>query len=709
MYEEQFGLNKRPFRANAIGDDVFVGPLIAEMIAAIKNSLSANDAIVTVCGAVGSGKTTLAMRALASISGDRMIIHIARVQLKSEDVLDFLLDELGVEDKPRGTIQRFATLRRKLNELEKANRRVIVAIEDSVRLGAETLAEVEALTSADGGESDGASLILMGDDNLKALLSEAPLVRVQQRIRKRFTVEALSATELHGYLRHCFRLAGGEFDSVFEANAAEVLHHLSHGIPRICNNLVETAMKAAADQNLKQVSSVLLSQVAESEYGLATGDIDLTPGATLPAGSKTQQASLTALVAALPSEPEISPSPEESADEPVVATTETKTDESHGDRKPLEPVHDTIPNLKVLQPEAAVSTPAPAETDVVIEPPPEPVPVPEPVPEPELELAVAPVPEPVPEPVQEPAPTPVAEPVPEPVLELSLETEAPPQAAAESSGDEVASWERDPTIAELKPDLAALEQAMAVAQGEATKLAAATSEPVPEPLEVMPEITLDNAMNDRIEKAQTGASGPPASDPASTDAPRNQQSDDEMKKMAAEMQKAKSIEDIDDKLAETLFGEELNLIAAQFMANPPPIEAASEGTEAGADKPVVETMPAAQQSAAPSGAAPSKNRKPIDKKNVNLTASQRLRTVMALNSDSQPMGAKPKRKPAPKSSAKPGATAKNHLPNSDAPASFEEQIKTSVSRTQSQRVSKVIPVEGKEKTKAGFFSRFKRS
>ena len=185
MYEQHFGLNKRLFRTSATGNDVFVGPNIAATTAEIKKAISANDAIVTISGAVGSGKTTLATHTLESISDGRIIVRVGRMRLESEDVLELLLDELGIEDKPRGTIQRFAILRRKLKELEDIKSRVFITIEDSVRLGADALAEIEALTSADAGESEGASVILMGDESLKTFLEEPQLVRVQQRIRQR--------------------------------------------------------------------------------------------------------------------------------------------------------------------------------------------------------------------------------------------------------------------------------------------------------------------------------------------------------------------------------------------------------------------------------------------------------------------------------------------------------------------------------------------
>lgn len=677
MYERHFGLNKRLFRANATGSDVFVGPNTDATTAAIKKALSANDAIVSISGAVGSGKTTLTTHALGSVGNGRIVVRVGRMRLASEDVLELLLDELGVEDKPRGTIQRFAVLRRKLKELEENKTRVFVTIEDSARLGADTLAEIEALTSADAGESEGTNVVLMGDDNLKTLLGEPQLVRLQQRIRQRFTVTGLCATDLHAYLQHCFRLAGGEFENVFEANAAQLLHSLSGGIPRISNNLVESAMTAAVEQNLERVASALLSQVAKDNYGLSTDDFDVTPAIEPPPV------------------PEPSPPPEP----PVSAQKESSSDEQ--DIPAL--IQDTFPDLKILVPEVAVE-PVPAKAEVAVEP------VPQPVPQPETQAEI------VPDPVQQ----------------------AEPPSEIESSAEGVPAWDRDPTMAELKPDLQALEQAMAFAQGASTEPVAADEEPLPEPKpeapEVMPEITLDNAINERIESKladKAGEEGPPPAEGTVTDAsntetpaavaPQEQdtKANAELQKIAVELSKAKSIEDIDDKLAETLFGEELNLIAAQFAVVPPSAESANDDSEAVAgkadDKPVQE---AADRVPAIAPQGPQSGEKPaIQNSGKPVTVSQRIRTVRALNVDSTPATPRLEVPPKPEVTPKPEVAPRNHLPISDpsnTPDSIEDQINTSISDTQAQRVLNVVPSEDDddqddEDTQGGFFSRFKRS
>ena len=220
MYVQHFGLKKRPFRAKATGADVFVGPQTVTAIAGLKTALQSNDSIVVVTGPVGAGKSTLVTRALESIGEDRIIVKISRMRLTSNDVLEHLLSELGADSVPGGTIRKFTEFRRQLLEHERTGTRVFVVVEDATRLDTDTLAEVEAVTAADAGDSEGAGLVLMGDERLPGLLSDPALGRLTQRIRQRHEISTLPVAELRGYLRHCFRLAGADFGAISRSSRA---------------------------------------------------------------------------------------------------------------------------------------------------------------------------------------------------------------------------------------------------------------------------------------------------------------------------------------------------------------------------------------------------------------------------------------------------------------------------------------------------------
>ena len=528
MYVQHFGLKKRPFRANATGTDVFVGPQTVTAIAGLKTALQGNDSVVVVYGPVGSGKSTLVTRALEAVGEDRIIVKISRMRLNSDDVLEHLLAELGADEIPSGTIRKFTAFRQRLKDLEASQTRVFVVVEDAPRLGVDTLAELEAVTAEDAGESGGASLVLMGDEHIDEILGAPALARLTQRTHQKHVLAPLCAAELRGYLRHCFRLAGSDFEQVFQPEAPDLLHYLTKGVLRTTNKIVEAVLAAAAVQNLNKVPNELIARVAAKEFSLSAEGFavpaPVAPAAPEPVVSAEPEPLPEPVVEPEPeplpepvfeAEPEPMPEPvfeaepeplpepvfeaepeplsepavevepvpvgEEVQPEPVVVFAEDSSEEDEAEIPEL--IQDTLPDLEVLAPELASAMPD-LEPEI-----------------PELEpVAAAPEPEPVVEAQPEPEPEPEPAEVDVPELSLAEDTATP-----ESDGDDVAAWDRDPTFAELKPDLEALEKAMNIAQGGDSEAEPPVLEPEPEPepeqtvAEEIPEITLDNAISGHIQ------------------------------------------------------------------------------------------------------------------------------------------------------------------------------------------------------------------
>jgi type II secretory pathway predicted ATPase ExeA len=268
MYEQDFGLTKRLFLAKATGGDVFVAPQTAQTMVGLKKALLSQDATDLVSGPAGTGKTTLVSKSLEALAATHKSIRLGRMRLGGADILEFLLEELGAEDLPRGPIRQFGVLREQLRQLQTNNMRVVVVVEDALHTGAETLAELEALTAADAGDSGGAAIVLMGDEGLPGFLQDAELARLAQRIRLQHSIKPMCAAELRGYLMHCFRLAETDFEHIFDATSAALLHDLSGGIPRIANNIVESAMTAAAAADINPIPSSLVATIAKDEFHL---------------------------------------------------------------------------------------------------------------------------------------------------------------------------------------------------------------------------------------------------------------------------------------------------------------------------------------------------------------------------------------------------------------------------------------------------------
>jgi len=285
MYEKHFGLKSNPFGSKAEGANVFVGPQQAKIISSLQKGLGAADAVVTVTGPVGVGKTTIVNRALDSMPTGRTAAQIGRMHLSPEEVVDLLMAGFGIKKSHQGSIRRYAAFRRILQQQSESDIPVAIVIEDAQRLGAEALAEVEALTAADAGDAASANIILMGRPGLHDLLSTPDLGRLKQRVRLRQKVAALSLAEVQGYLKHSFREAGGDYETIFDNGVAEIVFGCSEGVPRMINTLCATALTTAMEEQSARVSAALMRQVAGDAFGYEDDGADMhtAPASIAPA------------------------------------------------------------------------------------------------------------------------------------------------------------------------------------------------------------------------------------------------------------------------------------------------------------------------------------------------------------------------------------------------------------------------------------------
>ncbi|MDJ0759655.1 MAG: AAA family ATPase [Woeseiaceae bacterium] len=274
--------------------------------------------------------------------------------------------------------------------------------------------------------------------------------------------------------------------------------------------------------------------------------------------------------------------------------------------------------------------------------------------------------------------------------------------------------DRDPTLAQLKPDLDALELALAenfVPNGEE---AAGDENEDDQPV---PQITLDDSIEEKVaaeceELAKRDAeiaARKKAEEQEHSPKPKSGPSETDVHRMAADLQRANTLEDMDDKLAETLFGDEINQVASQVLKAAR--EQAENSTEASVQ--AADAAPAAANGDDPDikkqfeevwGQVPDQT-EAIDLKSakpnsgLDMSASQRLATVRALNAG---MGTPPP--PAP--------TQKKPVEPKEKPVPIEDQIDISMTNTmKALNIDPEMlepPKDEEDAPKGGFFSRFRK-
>ncbi|NNC65366.1 MAG: hypothetical protein HKN84_11320 [Gammaproteobacteria bacterium] len=284
MYTQHFGLYKAVFEGGiAQNDDLFLGQRQQRVAANLKIGLTMRDAVVTLTGPLGVGKTTIASEALSITSTRLAQTWVGNTRLVPDEILELLLAGFELEPFQMGRVQRIHTWRQFMGEMSVTDTPICILVENALGLGPEGLQALEALTAADPNDCPGANLVLMGPENLHELLEEPGLEPLKQRIRSRQRLDPMTPEEVEQYLRHRVAYAGGDYDRIFAPGAAAMVHCFSAGIPRMINNVCETALTVAATRKLAQVSPEIVQRVAESVYSLTPSvQIPEIPVATAP-------------------------------------------------------------------------------------------------------------------------------------------------------------------------------------------------------------------------------------------------------------------------------------------------------------------------------------------------------------------------------------------------------------------------------------------
>ncbi len=370
MYTQHFGLEKPVFDGGiAQHDDLFLGPRQQRVAANLKIGLTTRDSVVTLTGSLGVGKTTIAAQALRITSTRLAQTWVGNTPLAPEEMLELLLAGFELDPYDMGRVQRLHTWRQFVGEMSATDTRVCILVENALALGREGLQTLEALTAADPNDCPGANLVLMGSAELKELLDEPGLAPLKQRIRSNQKLDPMTPEEVEQYLRHRVTYAGGDYDKMFAPGAVAMMHCFSAGIPRVINNVCETALIVAATRKAAQLTPDTVQRVAETVYKLApSGQLPEAAAASAPQAAPAAADEQSAAEPVLPAEaaPEVAPpaAVEPPAEEPAPsvgpATGEPKAAPVEAVQVPVEAATPAPAAAAVAAAKQPVEEPAPA-------------------------------------------------------------------------------------------------------------------------------------------------------------------------------------------------------------------------------------------------------------------------------------------------------------------------------------------------------------
>jgi general secretion pathway protein A len=263
MYTAFYGLREKPFSLTPDPHFLYLAAPHREALAHVLYGVEQGEGFIAVTGEVGTGKTTLCRTLLQRIGSDTEVAYIFNPSLSGEELLRAINVEFGLAIAGRSRAELSDQLNAFLLERKRADRRVLLIIDEAQNLQPSTLEEVRLLSNLETSTSKLIQILLFGQPELDEMLDSKQLRQLRQRISVRWALSPLSSEEVSEYIRHRLRIAADGDCEIFDAKAMRELYRQTGGVPRLLNVLADRSLLAGYASGTKTVGGKLVRQAAQ--------------------------------------------------------------------------------------------------------------------------------------------------------------------------------------------------------------------------------------------------------------------------------------------------------------------------------------------------------------------------------------------------------------------------------------------------------------
>lgn len=256
MYKAHFGLRELPFGLTPDTSYFFACAAYQAALNTVLVAANSGEGFIKITGEVGTGKTLLCRKLMASLDDDFYTAYIPNPFLEPRTLMLALADELEVEvekDIDQHRLLRAINLR--LLHLARAGKKVLLCLDEAQALPIESLEALRLLTNLETEKRKLLQIVMFGQPELDRKLQDDSIRQLAQRITFDYRLGPLTHDDMIYYLSHRLHIAGYAGGSLFTPYALRWLHKASGGIPRLVNILAHKSLMAAYGEGSHQVGA----------------------------------------------------------------------------------------------------------------------------------------------------------------------------------------------------------------------------------------------------------------------------------------------------------------------------------------------------------------------------------------------------------------------------------------------------------------------
>jgi general secretion pathway protein A len=260
MYHQFFGFKEPPFNLTPNSKYFFDSAKHTEALSTLLYAINERKGFCVVTGNIGSGKTTVCRKLINQLDANTQVALITNTHLSSKDLLTSFMDDLEIEYQRGSKSRLHAQLNEYLiNQLMK-NNNVVLIIDEAQNLTPSVLEEVRMLSNLETENEKLLQIIFLGQPELKQKLAMPKLEQLRQRIAVYFHLTPLSEEDTRNYILHRLHVASDNGKGIFSDDAIRAVYKFSNGVPRLINQICDSALLSAYIYEKKQVDLKIVQE-----------------------------------------------------------------------------------------------------------------------------------------------------------------------------------------------------------------------------------------------------------------------------------------------------------------------------------------------------------------------------------------------------------------------------------------------------------------
>jgi len=271
VYEAHFGLHEKPFSLLPDPRFLYAGRTHAMAMHMLEYGLAEQTGYVVLTGEVGTGKTTLLRHLLHSVDNHVLIGLVTNTHSSFGELMKWIMLAFDLDYTDKDAVTQHQLFTDFLIERYAHGQRVVLIVDEAQNLGREALEQLRMLSNINAESDHLLQLILVGQPELRHLLSNNSLRQFVQRISIDYHLKPLDREDTASYVRHRLETAGGDPD-IFDPVALATVHYFARGLPRLVNSLCDLSLVYAFAEDRTDVDFDTVFNVIETRVqdGLST-------------------------------------------------------------------------------------------------------------------------------------------------------------------------------------------------------------------------------------------------------------------------------------------------------------------------------------------------------------------------------------------------------------------------------------------------------